>query len=209
MRYINVAIILLLTLGLAGCGPKQPLPTDDQRQLARQQVPCIVVLPVETKVNSDPNVTYETAAELEKGAVFMDTVLREQMVGQPNVRVVSTRQFTSLIPSESVDQLTLLKSIGAELNCNAILQTTLIRFRQRVGSSYAAEVPAAATFSFRLFDTRDGRVLWSSRFQETQQSVMANIMTLGSGQSRGLSWLTVEELVERGIEEQLKKCPYL
>ena len=33
---------------------------------------------------------------------------------------------------------------------------------------------------------------------------MSNIMTLGSGQSRGLSWLTVEDLVEKGIGEQLK-----
>lgn len=206
MRDIYIAILVGLTLAISGCGSKQPLPTDEERQLARKEVPCIVVLPVQTQVSRDPNVTYNKAAELENGAEYMDVTMREFLVGRPHVRVLSSRQFTSLLPENPSDQLSLITRIGTELNCNAVLQTTLVRYRQRDGGSYAVDAPASASFDFRLYDTRDGRVIWSSRFQETQQSVMSNII---SSSSRGFTWLTVEELVERGLAEQIEECPYL
>jgi hypothetical protein len=201
-----IVALVAITLAIAGCGSKQPLPSDEERQLARQKVPCIVVLPVQTQVNRDPDATYKKASELERGAELMDASMRELLVGRSHVRVLSARQFTSLLPKDPGDQLAMIKRIGDELNCNAILQTTLIRYRQRVGGSYAADAPASATFTFKLYDTRDGRVIWASRFQETQQSVMSNIM---GGSNRGLTWLTVEELVQLGLAEQIEECPYL
>jgi hypothetical protein len=207
--FISRLLPLILIALLSSCGSKQPLPTEEDRQEARLKVPCIVVLPVETRVNSDPSISYKKASVLEDGAAYMDSVLAEQMVGKKNIRVLSSRQFLSLIPQDSADKLVLMKKIGSELKCNAVLETTLSSYRQRVGSSYGVDSPASVAFSFRLFDTSDGRVIWSSTFKETQQTVMSNIMSLGSGESRGLKWLTVEELAELGITEQIKECPYL
>ncbi len=208
---VSIAWLLALTFAvlLSSCATKQPLPTEADRLEAQRRVPCIVVMPVDTVVNSDASVTYSNAAELEKGAAFMDSVLAEQMVGRNNVRMLSTRQFMSLIPEQSAEQLDLLKKIGSELKCNAVLTTTLQTYRQRVGGSYGAESPASVAFFFRMLDTRDGKVLWTSTFKETQQTVMSNILAVGTGESRGLKWLTVEELTTLGISEQIKACPYL
>jgi len=197
---------LILVALLSSCGTKQPLPTEEERLEASRQVPCIIVMPVETRVNSDPSITYRKAAVLEKGAAFLDSVLAEQLIGKNNVRILSSRQLIALIPEDSAEQLALLKKIGSELKCNAVLQTTLSLYRDRVGGSYGADSPASVAFSFKLFDTSDGRVIWSSTFKETQQSVMSNIM---SGASRGLKWLTVDELAELGIIEKINECPYL
>ncbi len=202
-------LFFAFSLLLSSCGTKQPLPTEEDRLEAQRQVPCIVVMPVETMVNSDGSVTYNKAADLEKGAAFMDSVLAEQLMGRNNVRILSSRQFMSLIPQRSADQLDLLKKIGSELKCNAVLMTTLKTYRQRIGGSYGADSPASVAFSFRLLATRNGKVLWTSTFKETQQTVMSNILSLGTGESRGLKWLTVEELTELGITEQIKECPYL
>jgi len=190
---------------MTSCSAKQPLPTEEERQEARKQVPCVVVLPVETAVNSDSSITYKKAAVLEEGAVFMDTILVEEFTGSNSVRVLSHRQLTSLIPEDSGAQLALIKRVGSELKCDAVLMTTLSAYRQRVGGSYGADYPASAMFTMKLVSARSGEVLWTGMFKETQQSLMSNILT----QNRGFTWITVEELIRQGIAEKIAECPYL
>ena len=103
----------------------------------------------------------------------------------------------------------MIKKVGSELKCAAVLMTTLTDYRQRLGGAYGAERPASVTFTMRLISTRDGRVLWHSMFKETQQSLMSNLLSFGKAESRGFKWITVEELVRHGINETLEKCPYL
>jgi len=202
---VGTVIILLLQ----ACSAKRQLPTDEERKEAQAKTPCIIVLPVETKVNSDSSVTFDNAAVLESGAEFMDSLLAEAVVGKNNVRVLSNRQLTSLIPSDAGTQMQLIRKVGSELKCSAVLMTTLVDYRQREGGSYGAETPASAHFSMRLINTRDGRVLWHSMFKETQQSLMSNLMTFGKAENRGFKWITVEELVRQGIHEKIEECPYL
>lgn len=206
--YLQFLVITLVLL-LSSCSSKQPLPTTEERQEARTKVPCIIVLPVQTKVNTDSAMTYKSAAVLEEGAQFMDSVLADELVGNNNVRLLSNRQLTSLTSSDSISQQTLTRTIGSELKCGAVLTTTLIEYRQRVGGSYGADHPAAAAFSMKLINTRDGRVIWHTMFEETQQSLMSNLMSFSKAESRGFKWITVEELVRQATHEKIKECPYL
>ena len=212
-RYSIVSLEFLLMLSLfffiAGCSTKTQLPTDEQRQEAQAKVPCIIVLPVETRVNADASMSYQEAAILEKGAAYMDSVLAEAVVGKQNVRILSNRQLTSLLPDDSGSRLKLIKRVGSELKCNGVLVTTLEEYRQRVGGNYGADSPASATFTMKLINSRDGRVLWTSMFKETQQSLMSNLLSFGRAESRGFKWITVEELVRQGVGETLNRCPYL
>ena len=193
----------------SACSTKQPLPTEEERQEAHAKVPCIIVLPVETRVNTDSSMTYNNAAVLENGADFMDSVIKEALVGKNNVRVLSNRQLTALIPRDSGSQLNLIKNVGSELKCDAVLMTQLVDYRQRVGGSYGADSPASTAFNMRLISTRDGHVIWQSMFKETQQSLMSNLMSFDKAESRGFKWITVEELVRQGINEKIEECPYL
>jgi len=126
---VGTVIILLLQ----ACSAKRQLPTDEERKEAQAKTPCIIVLPVETKVNSDSSVTFDNAAVLESGAEFMDSLLAEAVVGKNNVRVLSNRQLTSLIPSDAGTQMQLIRKVGSELKCSAVLMTTLVDYRQREG----------------------------------------------------------------------------
>lgn len=202
-------LVITLVLLLSSCSSKQPLPTTGERQEARTKVPCIIVLPVQTKVNSDAAMTYNSAVILEEGAQFMDSVLADELIGKNNVRLLSNRQLTSLTSSDSISQKTLIRTIGSELKCSAVLTTTLIDYRQRVGGSYGADRPAATAFSMKLINTRDGRVIWHTMFKETQQSLMSNLMSFSKAESRGFKWITVEELVRQGTHEKIEECPYL
>ena len=213
MKFKSLVLQLLLAgtfaMLIGACTSKTQLPTEEERSEAQQRVPCIIVLPVETRVNSDSSMTYEQAALLEKGAAHMDSVLAEAVVGKNNVRMLSSRQLASLLPGDTGSQLKLIKKIGSELNCGAILTTELSVYRQRVGGSYGADSPASAVFSMKLISTRDGRVLWHSMFNETQQSLMSNLLSFGRAENRGFKWITVEELVRQGVNETLQQCPYL
>ena len=234
---------------LASCSSKQPLPTEEEKQAAKMQIPCIIALPVMANLKSDKDpigqsaakgedgalhmelelketmrmnhnsgfpmgtdpkssddLTYQTAANLEKGAGYMDQVLKEALKGGNNVRFLSQRQLTSLLPETEIAQAALLRSIRSELKCNAVMVTTLSRYVQRVGGNYGVDSPASVAFSMKLFDTSDASVIWSATFDETQASFMSNVM---SAHKYGLKWLTVEELVVLGIDEKVAQCPYL
>ena len=78
----------MLSLGVS-CSTKVPLPTDEERADARKMLPCIIVLPVQTRVNTDPDVTFQDASVLEAGAGFMDRVMVDALVGHDHVRVLS------------------------------------------------------------------------------------------------------------------------
>jgi hypothetical protein len=201
-------IITLYAIGLISCsgfGTQQESVSDEVRQEARAQVPCIVALPVIADVQSDDSMTYDQAAELEKGAAYMDQQLSEALKGRDNIRFLSHRQLMSLLPIDEVARAAMLSKIGSELKCNAVLETTLSRYVQRVGGEFGADSPASATFSMKLYNTSDASVIWVTTFRETQQSLLSNIM---SAYKYGLKWLTVEELVTMGIDEKVKQCPY-
>lgn len=202
---VLVLLMFFAVAAMTSCGAKQAPPTDEERQEARREVPCIMVLPVVADLKSDDSMTYAKAAELEKGASFMDRQIAEAFAGYDNVRLLSQRQLTSLLPENEAAQSALFSRIGNELRCNAVLVTSLSQYTQRVGGEYGADSPASATFTMKLFDTRDGSLIWSSMFNQTQQSLLSNIM---SSHHYGLKWLTVEELVTLGIAEKIEQSPY-
>ena len=206
---IQICVGAVIVILMVSCGSKVPLPTEKERAEARKKIPCVIVLPVETGVNIDPGVTYEDAAVVEAGAQFMDGVIAEELAVHENIRVLSKRQLTSLMPEDANTRLGLIKAVGTELKCGAVMIVSLSEYRQRVGGSFGADVPASAAFSMRLINANDGSVIWSGQFKEAQQSLMSDIMSFGKAQSRGFKWITVEELVRQGLSEKIKECPYL
>lgn len=205
IHWLIIALCAFMLASCSGFKTQQTTLTEDQRREARAQVPCIVAMPVVADVHDDDSMTYNTAAELEKGAQFMDYQLAEALKGRDNIRFLSQRQVTALLPVDEAARSALLTTIGAELKCNAVLETTLSRYAQREGGEYGADVPASATFSMKLYSTRDGSVIWSTTFRETQESLFSNLL---SAHKYGLRWLTVEELVTMGIEEKVEQSPY-
>ncbi len=61
----------------------------------------------------------------------------------------------------------------------------------------------------RLVEVKTKAVLWSADFDETQESLMSNILAFNKAQSRGFKWVSVENLVRQGIKERIADCPYL
>jgi hypothetical protein len=97
--------------------------------------------------------------------------------------------------------------IGKELDVDFIMVAYLFRFEERIGSRIGAEKPASVGFDVHLIRLRDGKIVWTGKFDETQKPLSENLLNIGSFFRRKASWLTAEELSSVGMDEMLKKLP--
>jgi hypothetical protein len=170
---------------------------------------CIIVLPASTSVDKDDTINYEEAQSLEKGAAYATEVIAGALEGNPKIRILTSEQVNSLVPEISGGITGTVSALGQKLNCDAAMLTTVLRFKQRVGTDYASDSPASADVHMVLRHVSNGTVLWSADYRETQESFLKNIFSYSKMKSRGFKWITVEQLMETGIKERLAECPYL
>jgi len=208
IQKIIVLVVVGVSLVIGGCGKKEK-----SAVIAKNPdiaLSCIGVLPVTVKVdNAQTNQAVANGKELQDGIQVMDKLLQKQFMAREDVRFISSAQMNGLEKDGTEDALSTARKAANFLSCNGILQVTLHRYRQRVGGKYTASTPASVAFSYRLIDVNSTTVLCSGRFDETQQSVMANLYTFNSARKRGFTWITAEELAREGIQEKFRECPYL
>jgi hypothetical protein len=54
-----------------------------------------------------------------------------------------------------------------------------------------------------LVDVRRGDVIWSAQFDETQKSLSENIFAFGDIGSRGVRWLSADQLAQEGVKKAI------
>lgn len=90
---------------------------------------------------------------------------------------------------------------GRALKVNYLMTGYVYRFRQRVGTGFAANSPASVAFSVHLVDIVNERVMWTATYEETQQHLSNNLFNLGTFVNRGGGWVTAEELAGAAMEK--------
>lgn len=101
----------------------------------------------------------------------------------------------------------LLVEMGKRLQTEAVLAGTLYRFRQRVGGPLSVETAASVGYGVHLIRVRDGRLLWSRHFDETQKSLSEDLFKFGTFVKRGGAWLTAQELATFGLNTIMADFP--
>lgn len=96
---------------------------------------------------------------------------------------------------------------GRILSADAILYGYVYRFRKRNGSEYSADMPASVGFDMDLVRVKDGRLLWSGHFNETQQSLTEDLFQLGTFIKHRGRWITADDLAVYGLEKVLQTFP--
>jgi hypothetical protein len=99
----------------------------------------------------------------------------------------------------NASKLRLIQTFGEELKADAVLYSKLFRFEDRIGGKYSVEKPASVAFTLQIIRVSDGATLWRNTFDETQQSLMENLMKAGLYRKTGLHWLTATQLAEYGL----------
>jgi len=206
LQQIKVGTAALCLVMAAGCTQvKGPVQSSLDDTFA---VSGIAVLPVRPVIEFDENQTLAEEELLRNSSVVMDGLIKEALADKSGVRFITTPLQVEHKGGGFTD-LEKARDIAAQQECNTLLEVTLSRYVERIGGDYGVRQPAAVTFAYRLYEVGEGRVLCHGRFDEQQQSVMENLLTLPKAQSRGLVWLTAEDLARDGIKEKFSQCPYL
>jgi hypothetical protein len=193
---------------LAGCA-QAPGKVQKNVQKQEYQVTCIAVLPAVPVADVSRKITPEQQNTLQRGAKVLNGFFARELGKQANVTLVSEELLSGLEMSGGENTLDIARLVGRTVQCNAVLETTVSRYRDRIGSKWSVEQAAAVAFAMRLIGTDDGKVLWSAQFDEEQIPVMENLYNWNKAKTRGFTWITAEQLMEEGIREKLSKCPYL
>jgi hypothetical protein len=124
------------------------------------------------------------------------------MAALANWQIVAESEVRQVDPAgASASEAARLKQIGEMVYADAVMSTTLLRFRERVGEGWGAKSPASVAFTLELVDVRRGDVVWSARYDETQKSLSENIFAVFDIGQRGLHWLSAEELTHEGVRK--------
>lgn len=210
MKVFQCAGIVLASCSflLFGCGVKDDGPVDPgPSQLSR--ISCIGVLPAASLIEGQVAPVYFPEKEdSRRGIEVMNEILSKELGGKDKIRFVGLDQITSLELTGGENSLAFATQIGRNINCNAVLESTVKRFTQRDGGRYSVEAPASVAFEMRLIFIDDQSILWSAQFDEVQKSVMENLLEWGKANTRGFVWITAEELMREGVREKFADSPY-
>lgn len=199
---VRTAFVIGALCLVSGCAtPPQPA---GESASASVPVSGIAVMPVVAAADDDIEVTPQMQQALLTGSKVMDGLLKETLAGRGKVRFIDAQ--TVGIGSVSLEKS---RQFAKQYQCNLVLDVSLSRYSERDGGDYGVKQPAAVTFAYRLYEVGEGRVLCHGRFDERQQALMENLLTLPKAQKRGLTWLTAEALARDGLQEKFGECAYL
>ena len=109
--------------------------------------------------------------------------------------------------TKGVSQAELWGIIGEKLGADAVVSGNVYRFKQRIGTSLAADEPASVGFDIYMISAPGGQLLWHARFDESQQSLFENLLKINTFVKQKGKWLTAEELAEYGLKKVLERFP--
>ena len=191
--------IILGAVLLAACTFKTP----KQEELP-EALKSILILPVQAAPEKGQTVN----AQFERGIMAMNRALITYFEKRENFKLLTEldEQFQEM---PSGNRLTLLRSIAARHNSDGVLLCNLNRYIERKGKDYAIESPASVAFDCKVIEVEQGRALCFFTFDETQQPLSENLLSLPDARRRGFKWLTAEQLLKDGLYKKFSPCPML
>ncbi len=197
------ALALAVACAQAGIGPR-PVVAEQPFHVPTSSLGRIAVMPFypvpELGRGLPPGSPSGAADAADLVAAFVTDALRAQgfAVVAPNdllgAFVAQGRPLPRLDPSEA-------GALAArEFGASAVLLGKVYRYREREGEAYGALRPASVGYEMTLFEAPGGRRLWTSRFDETQQPITANVFNVQRYPGGGRRWLTAAELARWGAD---------
>lgn len=202
---LRVAAAGLLVLVAGGCVRKNDGP--DKEKLPDFRLSCAAVLPAVPAVERDQQPRAAKAQALTEGTAVLNQQLRDYFGKRTDIRLISAAEAGDAGGPRT--SLAAVKAAAEKVGCNALLETTLQRYKERLGGEYTAKEPAAVGFSYRLLALPDGTVLCRGSFDEEQEPLMNNLLKFRQSAENGFTWVTAERLLEQGLHERLDSCVFL
>lgn len=200
------SVLCFLSFALSACSS---LNKADPREIGPlPEVSCVAVLPTAVPIAYSTSLTAAQKKNMADGAAYLDSVMVEELGSRSEFRLLTENQLDAILGDPWGGKLQQVRDIGQATGCGAVLETSLSKYRERVGSKMSVETPAAAAFSMELIGVEQGVVLWTASFDESQKALFEDIFSFGTAKKRGFKWLSVQELSRDGLRSRLQEFPY-
>lgn len=219
-KWLAIFLLLPAMVSLSGCGFDNRV---NKEPVTVTGIKTILILPIQ-----DMSAVYGENMDVRCpvcGKIFTTgTVSRgaADMLTEQLFMLLNKRKEFQLIPSghaqgvmsdllagsqKEISEKKLQIETGRILHADAVLAGYLYRFQKRIGTEYAVDSPASVAFDLHLIRVKDGRVLWSGHFDETQRPLSDNLFRLGAFLKRKAQWVTAKEMAVSALENMLKTFP--
>ncbi|MEA3429051.1 MAG: hypothetical protein U9Q84_07585 [Thermodesulfobacteriota bacterium] len=146
----------------------------------------------------------------------------EDILTQSLISLMESRKGVELIPSgqaqgvwsemlsrdeDRLSERDQIVETGRILGADVVMAGYVYRFRERIGTRYAADSPASVAFDVHLISVKNGHILWVDHLDETQRSLSENLFQLGTFLRRKGTWITAEEMAVSALEDMLQTFP--
>lgn len=93
--------------------------------------------------------------------------------------------------------------LGRKLGVDGVLYGDVHRYRERVGYDYAAQTPAAVSFTLDFVDEKSKQVIWTAAFSREQKALSQNVLDLPNFIANTGRWVRAEDLAAQGAQDSL------
>jgi hypothetical protein len=204
-RRIITAGLLGLTAMSGGCGGTTAQP---EPQLPDFTLSCAAVLPAVQGADLNQKPTAGEENTLHEGITALNQALRDYFGSRTDIRMISDEEQAEETGKPRTS-LTGAKAAAEKAGCNAILETTLHRYKERIGGEYTAKEPSSVSFSYRLLALPEGTVLCRGRVDEEQEPLMSNLLKFRLSAENAFTWVKAEQLLSQNLREQFNDCSFL
>lgn len=204
--FLSSLSAFLIALSLTSCTHKtQPLSIEEEK--APVTVESLVILP--TDISKPDTADKKTVGQLKTGASVLHSLIQERYGDKKGFLLLTDNQKEALIADFNGNTQMTACHIGRQLNADAVMLTSVSRYRERDGNDYSVNEPASVSFKYQLIHIPSGETLCLGVFDETQETLLSNLFSFSKASKRGFKWIKAEELTREGLTEKLKDCRYL
>jgi len=199
-------LALAAALALCGCGSVQisswRVPWFRTTEKVEEPVDLIVVMPVERSIPPSGG-----ADEVDRGAEGVVTAaIYGVLSGSYEWRFVA--DMTTADAMQGVDSLASSErqavALGKALEADAVIQGSVWRFIERIGSPDEIEQAASVGFTLRLVSVSSGDVVWEDSYERTQRTKGTGFFSWMAFWDDPPHWMTAAELTNEGVAKLMQ-----
>ena len=138
-------------------------------------------------------------------SILLDTLQRHQVFDYISPAAVKECEDVVVFEQSGLPKVSAWKywlGVAKCIQADLLLVPQVTYWSERVGSTSGVDKPASVALDFYLIDTRAERMI-RTRYEETQESLMENLLSAKKFANRGGQWVTATRLASDGIEEKL------
>ena len=133
----------------------------------------------------------------------------QKMTAFPQLQPVPLKEIERATKGEDFarDPMASARKIGEAFGVDGVVLGCVFRYEERIGGAFAVRRPASVSLAMHLVSVKEGRILWSGFFQETQQPLSENILKIAAFLRRRGTWLRAKNLASVGMDEVMVSFP--